>query len=379
MADRAQESATGDRSAEHVAGLEELHDVANAGPDGANRSDVEDVAEERPPPRQASSRESSTHHSDGNTHLPSNDFASGVTNPSHRAAALRCLNGLISRTLATDSNTRIPSTASTQPVLVRTYDSKMKTSKPRLDRPNNSSGLSSANLPSDDMKQGNFPPLSAFSFHEILAAIDPDIRNSIDTIAEICGRSKMSLANEYDAHMPPHGVPRGELNFPRIEESTEAVQSILHRYLEPVEETASSQGQSSSAAAHASTGDSSYGNGSPTLSDSGVRGTSWALLGAGQGLATSTAVTQSHNITSHPYSVGSPTQEHHPEPKATPDVLAAGATVQSTCGASQAKTFQNLITWLRQFSNSGQAIPPRNNQGQEGKSATETLKDVLGS
>lgn len=51
----------------------------------------------------------------------------------------------------------------------------------------------------------DLPPLSAFSFSEILAAIDPDVRSSIDTIAEICGKSKLSLANEYGSHMPPHG------------------------------------------------------------------------------------------------------------------------------------------------------------------------------
>ncbi|MCJ1247929.1 hypothetical protein MMC30_005144 [Trapelia coarctata] len=51
----------------------------------------------------------------------------------------------------------------------------------------------------------DLPPLSAFSFSEILASIDPDVRSSIDTIAEICGKSKLSLANEYGSHMPPHG------------------------------------------------------------------------------------------------------------------------------------------------------------------------------
>ena len=371
MADRPQQSATGDRSAEHVAGLEGLHEVGNAGPD---RSDVGDGVEERPPSRRAQSHENLIHQVDDTTHSPSDGFASGVTNSSHRAA-LRRLNGLISRTLGTDGAGRIPSTASTQPVLVRTYDSKMKTSKSRPHRPNIRPGPFSVDSPSDDRKQDDFPPLSAFSFQEILAAIDPDIRNSINTIAEICGRSKMSLANEYDAHMPPHGVPRGELNLPRTEDSAEAVQSMLHRYLEPVEETASSQGQSSSAAAHASAGESSYGNGSPTLWFGVTFGASGAVLGGGEGIVTSTAVTQSHNVTSHPYTVGSPTQEQCPEPKAFCEGLPSETTIGSTGGASQARTFHNLITWLQQFSR--QVDPPRNGQGQGGKSAAETLKGIL--
>ena len=375
----AQGTATGDRSAEHVAGLEELHEVGNAGPDAGPRSDVEDGAEERPSSQRVPSSEPSTHHLDDLTHSPNDASASGVPHPSHRVAALRRLNGLISRTLAsdsTDSTARVLSTASTQPVLVRTYDNKMKASKSRPNRPQLHPGPGSVDSPSNDLKQNDFPPLSAFSFQEILAAIDPDIRNSIDTIAEICGRSKMSLANEYDAHMPPHGVPRGELNLPRAEESAEAVQSMLHRYLEPVEETASSQGQSSSAAAHASAGDSSYGNGSPTLSDGGARGANWALWGVGEGVVTSTPVTQSHNVTSHPYIAGGPLQEPRPELKSLSEGLPAGSTIESTGAASQARTW---ITWLQHFSTSGPAIPPRNSQGQSqgGKSAAETLKDVL--
>ncbi|MCJ1287559.1 hypothetical protein MMC26_006911 [Xylographa opegraphella] len=49
------------------------------------------------------------------------------------------------------------------------------------------------------------PPLSAFSFADILASIDQDVKAEIDSIAEICGRSKLSLANEYGSHLPPHG------------------------------------------------------------------------------------------------------------------------------------------------------------------------------
>jgi hypothetical protein len=50
------------------------------------------------------------------------------------------------------------------------------------------------------------PAVGAFSFVEILAAIEADVRGDIDAIAEACGKSRLSLANEYAAHLPPHGA-----------------------------------------------------------------------------------------------------------------------------------------------------------------------------
>lgn len=44
-----------------------------------------------------------------------------------------------------------------------------------------------------------------FSFSAILRAVDPEIKDAIDAIAEICARSRMSMADEYDAHLPPQG------------------------------------------------------------------------------------------------------------------------------------------------------------------------------
>ena len=78
----------------------------------------------------------------------------------------------------------------------------------------------------------DLPPLSAFSFSEILASIDPDVRSSIDTIAEICGKSKLSLANEYGSHMPPHGDLSGASGHMGREE-------VYGLGLEVVEEVAS--------------------------------------------------------------------------------------------------------------------------------------------
>lgn len=105
-----------------------------------------------------------------------------------------------------------PSTFPTQPVLVRAYSgnaedeprSKSSTMSPRRLFPFTGSRSSvsprSSNPP--------FPSDKDFRIDSILQAIDPDIRGTLDSIAEICGRSKLSLANEYGSHIAPLGEIR---------------------------------------------------------------------------------------------------------------------------------------------------------------------------
>jgi hypothetical protein len=57
-------------------------------------------------------------------------------------------------------------------------------------------------------KRDELPPISDFTIDGILSAIQPDIEGTLDAIAEIMGRSRLSLANEYDSHMPPQGEIR---------------------------------------------------------------------------------------------------------------------------------------------------------------------------
>ena len=57
-------------------------------------------------------------------------------------------------------------------------------------------------------KSDELPPISDFTIDGILSAIQPDIEGTLDAIAEIMGRSRLSLANEYDSHMPPQGEIR---------------------------------------------------------------------------------------------------------------------------------------------------------------------------
>jgi len=50
------------------------------------------------------------------------------------------------------------------------------------------------------------PPVSSFAFTDILRSADsPDFQHAIGSIAEICARNHMSLADEYTSHLPPLG------------------------------------------------------------------------------------------------------------------------------------------------------------------------------
>jgi hypothetical protein len=84
------------------------------------------------------------------------------------------------------------------------------------------------------------PDPASFSFAEILASIEDDIKGDIDAIAQIAGKSRLSLANEYDSHLPPHAqiaAPAGsamsgirfatpELVFSQQLETVDEVESI---------------------------------------------------------------------------------------------------------------------------------------------------------
>ncbi|KAL8703136.1 MAG: hypothetical protein Q9201_003668 [Fulgogasparrea decipioides] len=140
-------------------------------------------------------------------------------------ATLRRLNGLEPQPhRGTDSG----STASTQPVLVRKYSK---------DSPTAGNSEPSSRMKQKRQSRGNqgsskLPPLESFSFQDILASIDPDVSASIDKIAEICGRSKMSLADEYSSHLPP----QADFSISSLQEHNS---QIPIPRLEPVEEVAS--------------------------------------------------------------------------------------------------------------------------------------------
>ena len=68
------------------------------------------------------------------------------------------------------------------------------------------------------------PPMHEFSINGILDAIQPEIEIIVDQIAEILGRSRYSLANEYGSHMPPQGEIRA------------SIRALIESDLLPVEE-----------------------------------------------------------------------------------------------------------------------------------------------
>ncbi|KAL8826218.1 MAG: hypothetical protein Q9170_007483 [Blastenia crenularia] len=170
-------------------------------------------------------------------HIPKNNKSptSSAVNGSHpdenqlsernlaQEAALRRLNGSDPRVSQDRRAQDGRSTASTQPVLVREYSQTAQSSgkKPYKMKKRTSTGNSSG-----------MPSLESFSFQDILASIDPEIHGSIDKIAEICGRSKMSLADEYSSHLPPQG------DFAMSGSQDHIDQAPISR-LEPVEEASS--------------------------------------------------------------------------------------------------------------------------------------------
>merc|ERR1711939_87794 len=50
------------------------------------------------------------------------------------------------------------------------------------------------------------PPVSSYAFADILRSADcPEFQHAINGIAEICAKSRLSLADEYASHLPPLG------------------------------------------------------------------------------------------------------------------------------------------------------------------------------
>ncbi|PGG95087.1 hypothetical protein AJ79_10275 [Helicocarpus griseus UAMH5409] len=126
-----------------------------------------------------------------------------------RTAALRQLNGLPRpfqrRHRHTTSIGSRPS-APSQPVVVRTYSAETD-AQTRPSAMSRDSGVL-ANGSASDRPPAQLPSVQDFGIEGILRAIEPDIQSTLDAIAEICGRSKLSLANEYGSHRPPLGEIR---------------------------------------------------------------------------------------------------------------------------------------------------------------------------
>jgi hypothetical protein len=141
------------------------------------------------------------------------------TLPPTQSAALRALNApafhLSQAKTKSAKSTSSRTTVTSQPVVVRTYSGSRHTSRPGSGRNTPRAFALNGHMTASALSAGlagrreQLPAADDFSFSAILRAVDPEIRDAIDAIAEICARSRMSLSDEYDAHLPPQGEITG--------------------------------------------------------------------------------------------------------------------------------------------------------------------------
>ncbi|PGH27167.1 hypothetical protein AJ80_01124 [Polytolypa hystricis UAMH7299] len=149
-----------------------------------------------------------------------------------RTAALRQLHGPArshQRKHRHASSIGSRSSLSSQPVIVRTYSAETDAQSRSSPMAQRQGVLANGSATATDGPPPQLPSVQDFSIDGILRAIEPDIQATLDAIAEICGRSRLSLANEYGSHRPPLGeirassrsVERGLLTVEEASSSTE--------------------------------------------------------------------------------------------------------------------------------------------------------------
>ncbi|CAG8975204.1 hypothetical protein HYALB_00004265 [Hymenoscyphus albidus] len=128
----------------------------------------------------------------------------------HRISALRQLNGATRSGHRYAKSTGARNSTFSQPVIVRTYSgSRPHSQQKSITAPRRENERLAMSTPKMDLK---LPPIEAFSFKGIMDDIRNGVSDDLERIAEICARSKYSLSNQYEVHMPPHG--RGEAFLP---------------------------------------------------------------------------------------------------------------------------------------------------------------------
>lgn len=182
-----------------------------------------------------------------------------------------------SREAPTNTPPRSQPTTSSKPVLVR--------------GPSTNPNMKKKHQPMNKSTSPKLPPIESFSFQDILASIGPEANASIDAIAEICGRSKMSLAAEHSSHRPPHGQLATTGSSPDS--------FFLPARLEPVAEASSSRPHTRSMSKSFALASGSAHNGdglpsSPTAATSKVTShTHTSTSGRGKSEGTSTSASSS--------------------------------------------------------------------------------------
>ncbi|KAL5117394.1 hypothetical protein ACEQ8H_004710 [Pleosporales sp. CAS-2024a] len=147
--------------------------------------------------------------------LPSATTTLTNTLPPTQSAALRALNAPAFHSSPAKSKCAKSASSRTavtsQPVVVRTYSGPRHPSRPGsgFHTPRSPAMASSLSAGLAAGRNDQLPAADDFTFSAILRAVDPEIRDAIDAIADICARGRMSLADEYDSHLPPQGEITG--------------------------------------------------------------------------------------------------------------------------------------------------------------------------
>lgn len=119
-----------------------------------------------------------------------------------RISALRQLNGGTQGHRYTKS-TGARSSTFNQPVIVRTYSGSARPRSQKRDLVTVKRETAPAMRSSQT--ELKLPPVEAFTFKGIMDEIRHGVADDLERIAEICARSRYSLSNQYEVHMPPHG------------------------------------------------------------------------------------------------------------------------------------------------------------------------------
>ncbi|EFR01236.1 hypothetical protein MGYG_04240 [Nannizzia gypsea CBS 118893] len=146
-----------------------------------------------------------------------------------RTTALRQLHGIArppQRKHRQSASIASRTSLSSQPVIVRTYSGGPGENSTMSRRQSSDTKRQARNGP-----PAQLPSVEEFGIDGILQSIEPNIQVTLDAIAEICGRSKLSLANEYGSHRPPLGEIRapartGDHGLLTVEEASSSTERL---------------------------------------------------------------------------------------------------------------------------------------------------------
>ncbi|KAI9765308.1 MAG: hypothetical protein M1840_007507 [Geoglossum simile] len=161
-----------------------------------------------------SSRDTSTVSLAGPEQCGTGEPASNDSTVTHLRSALRQLNGgLRPRRHRHSKSAIVRNSTFDQPVIVRTYSG---SSRPGLRQ------QVPATLMEEETDKADLPPIEEFSFDGILRAIEPEVTNTLDAIANLCTNYRSNLSQECDCL----ALAQGELDQ-KMEDTDKLTTSVL--------------------------------------------------------------------------------------------------------------------------------------------------------